>query len=33
MVKIVKIWTDEIDGENPFLEVIFIVDHESDLKI
>ena len=30
IVKIVKIWADEVGGENPFLEVIFIVDRESD---
>ena len=28
MTKIVKIRADELDDENPFLEVIFIVDLE-----
>ena len=32
MTKIVKIRIDELGDENPFLEVIFIVDLENDLK-
>ena len=32
MTKIVKIRTDELGDENPFLEVIFVVDLEYDLK-
>ena len=32
MTKMVKIRTKELDDENQFLEVIFIVDQESDFE-